>query len=103
MSEIKIGSKVKRIGNTYWEAVEGGVYVVQGFMGNTDIYLEGCVGSYGKAYFKVVEDILSPSFSINQSGSCTTIEIVGTAEIKVLKRLTISQCEELMNIINKVI
>ena len=106
MSKIKVGSKVVRVGNSYGDVVKGGEYIVRDFSGTSNILLEGHHYFYDTDLFKVVEDIPfvkeSPlaAFTIYQTELYTIVDVEGVAEIKSVGRLTLAQCEQIINIIN---
>ena len=99
MSEIKIGDKVVRTGYSNGILENGSVYTVKQF-DTYHVVLEGIDGTFFKTLFEVVEETLPPAFTISQTVSGTIIDIHGVAEIGVLKRLSMVQCEAIVNIIN---
>ena len=100
MSEIKIGSKVVRVGNSSGDVIRGGEYIVQDFSGTSSILLEGHHYSYDAYLFEVVKESPQPAFTIYQTELYTIINVEGIAEIKSAGRLTLAQCEQIINTIN---
>ena len=100
MSEIKTGSKVVRVGNSYGDVVEGGEYIVRDVSCDSTILLEGHPYFYSKSLFRVVKESPQPAFTIYQTELYTIIDVEGVAEIKSVGQLTLAQCEQIINIVN---